>query len=473
MSGITSIGAYIPQYRLPRKAFSEAWGSGGGLGERSVANHDEDTLTMAVNAAVDALGANGRDQIDAVHFASTTAPYREKQSATVVATAADLGTDIRAVDFAGSLRAGTSALLAAFDAVNAGSASNVLVVAADDRWGYPKSDHESTFGDAAAAVVVSKGAAAVEVVAQASIANEITDVWRRASDDFVRTWEDRFVIQHGYDSTTKQAIRAVLDKAGLQPADITKAVVYGPETRSHQALIRGAGFDPGAQAQDNLIATVGNTGAAHALLMLVAALEEAKAGDKILLASYGEGADALVLEVKKKPKKGRAVSGHLAIKRTLPSYERYLAYRGIVGVTPEAPLRVEPYAASTVAWRTRSQTLRFHGSKCNQCGTLHHPIQRICYNCQSKDDYTEVRLYDKPGTVFTFTRDNLAGGLEPPTVNCVVESDEGNARISCIMTDNEPLEGKVGARVEFTFRKIHEAGNYHNYYWKCRPIRSA
>lgn len=473
MSGITSIGAYIPQYRLPRKAFAEAWGTGGGIGERSVANHDEDTLTMAVNAVVDLIGASGRKDIDGLYFASTTAPYREKQSATMVATAADLGTAMRTADFAGSLRSGTSALLAALDAVNAGAANNVIVVASDDRWGYPRSDHESTFGDAAAAVLVSKGSAAVEVVGQVSLANEITDVWRRASDDFVRSWEDRFIIQHGYDGTMKKAIGAVLDNAGLKPTDITKFVAYGPENRSHQALVRGAGFDPQTQSQDNLIGTVGNTGAAHALLMLVACLEDVKVGDKLLLASYGEGADALILEVKKKPKKARAVSGHIGVKRILPSYQRYVAYRGIVAVNPEAPLRVEQYAASTTTWRTQNQTIRLHGSKCNHCGTIHHPIQRVCYTCQAKDDYSEVRLYDSPGTVFTFTRDNLAGGLEPPTVNCVVESDEGNARISCMMTDADPEEGKVGARVEFTFRKIHEAADYHNYYWKCRPIRSA
>ncbi|MCH8195058.1 MAG: hydroxymethylglutaryl-CoA synthase family protein, partial [Chloroflexi bacterium] len=124
MAGISSVGAYIPKYRLPRTAFSEAWGSGGGPGERSVASHDEDTMTMAVNAAVDVLKAHGRDGIDGLFFASTTATYREKLSATLIAAAADLDPNIRTADFAGSLRAGTSALLAALDAVDAGSAKN-------------------------------------------------------------------------------------------------------------------------------------------------------------------------------------------------------------------------------------------------------------------------------------------------------------------------------------------------------------
>ena len=101
MPGISAIGAYVPKYRLARSLFAQAWGSGGGPGERAVASYDEDTLSLAVNAAVDAINAHGRDGIDAVYFASTTAPYREKSSAALVTAAADLGTNIRTADFGG------------------------------------------------------------------------------------------------------------------------------------------------------------------------------------------------------------------------------------------------------------------------------------------------------------------------------------------------------------------------------------
>ena len=110
MPGISAIGAYVPKYRLARSLFAQAWGSGGGPGERAVASYDEDTLSLAVNAAVDAINAHGRDGIDAVYFASTTAPYREKSSAALVTAAADLGTNVRTADFGGSLRAGAMAL---------------------------------------------------------------------------------------------------------------------------------------------------------------------------------------------------------------------------------------------------------------------------------------------------------------------------------------------------------------------------
>ena len=470
MSGITAIGAYIPMYRLPRQAFAQAWGSGGGAGERAVGNHDEDTMTLAVNATVDLLNAHGREGIDAVYFASTTASYREKMSAALVAAAADFPATVRTMDFGNSVRSGTNALMAALDAVNAGSARNVLVVASDMRRGYPKSDQESTFGDAAAAVLVGNATPAVEVIDRVSLSNELADVWRRDSDQFVRTWEDRFVIQHGYEEWVKKATKALLDKTKVTPAQITKAVVYTPDARSHQGMVRTLGFDPAKQAQDPMIANVGNSGAAHALLMLVAALEEAKHGDKILFVSYGDGADAFLLQVNATPKKAKAVSGHLKSKRTLASYDKMLAFRGTLVTNPEAPLRDEPWAASTTSWRDQAETLRLHAGKCNQCGTTHHPIQRICYTCRSKDDFTEVRLYDKPGTMFSFTRDNLAGTLEPPVVNCIIESDEGKCRVFTTGTDMDAMLAKVGLRVEFTFRKMHEGAGFHNYYWKVRPI---
>lgn len=468
MPGISSVGAYIPKYRLPRSVFAQAWGSGGGAGERAVASYDEDTLSLAVNAAVDALNAQGRDDVDAVFFASTTAPYKEKSSAALVATAADLPANVRTADFGNSLRSGTSAFLAALDAIKAGSLRSVLVVASDTRRGFPKSSFEATFGDAAAAVILSNKQVAVNVTDYISTTSEIADVWRRDSDQFVRSWEDRFVITQGYEAITKAALADLLTKNNLTNKDLTTAAIYGPEARNHGAVIRSLGLDA-SQVAPNLIDGVGNAGAAHSLLMLVAALENAAPGDKVALASYGDGADAILLDVKQKPKFEKAVSAHLADKRALTSYDRFLAYGGTLATDPEPPSRAESMGAATKTWRLQSDTIRLHASKCNQCATVTHPIQRICYTCRSKDDYTEVRLYDKPAKLFAFTKDHLAGGLEPPVLNCIAESSEGSARVFSILTDAGPDEAKIGMPIEFTFRKMNEAANFHNYYWKVKP----
>src|SRR5215470_17740462 len=119
MAGIVAFGTYVPRYRLARELIAQQWGQPAMGGEKAVAAHDEDSLTLAVNAALSALPDGTASGIDAIYFASTTPPYREKQSAATVAAVLDAGTGVRTADFTDSLRAGTSALRAALDAVGA------------------------------------------------------------------------------------------------------------------------------------------------------------------------------------------------------------------------------------------------------------------------------------------------------------------------------------------------------------------
>ena len=152
MAGIRSYGAYITISRLSRAEIAGAWGTAGAPGERAVANYDEDSLTMAVAAARDCLKGIDTEGIGGLYFASTTSPYKDKQSAATIATVLGLGRETLTMDFSGSLRSGTNALKAAVDAVNSGSIKKVLVCAADVRLGYPAGNHEMSFGDGAAAL---------------------------------------------------------------------------------------------------------------------------------------------------------------------------------------------------------------------------------------------------------------------------------------------------------------------------------
>ena len=55
MVGIKSCGAYTPAYRLSRDEISRAMGTYSLGGERSVANFDEDTITISVKAVRNAV----------------------------------------------------------------------------------------------------------------------------------------------------------------------------------------------------------------------------------------------------------------------------------------------------------------------------------------------------------------------------------------------------------------------------------
>jgi hydroxymethylglutaryl-CoA synthase len=471
MEGITSYGAYIPYYRLSRVEIARAWGGAPQPGEKAVANYDEDSITMAVAAAMDCTTGIDVQRIGGLYFASTTAPYKEKQAAVIIATAVDLGRETFTVDFGNSLRSGMSAMRAALDAVRAGSCGSVLVCAADTRLGYPNGENEISFGDGAAALLIGDTKVVAAIEGTYTVSNEMIDVWRSERDLFVNMWEERFVRERGYERVIPEAVSGALKKYDLTPKDFAKFVCYAPNSRQLIPIARKLGFDLKTQVQDILADTVGNTGTALAMMSLVAALEEAKAGDRILLASYGNGCDVFILKVTEEIenlRNRRGVKGYLGRKRMVGNYEKYARWRGLITVQP--PARPMPLAPSAVAlWRDNKGGLGLYGVKCRNCGFIQYPAQRVCINCKTKDQFEPYRFAREVGHVFTFSHDNLAASIDPPTTICVVDFPQGG-RIVCDMTDRSVEEVKVGMPVEMTFREIGKQGGIHNYWWKCRPV---
>jgi len=467
MVGITSYGAYIPLFRLSREAIAKA-----GRGEKAICSFDEDSMTMAVAAASDCLNGIDGKTVDGLYFASTTSPYKEKLGAATVAMAADLRRDIITADFANSLRAGTGAFKSAIDAVKAGSAKQVMVTAADCRLGTPGSAFEQNCGDGAGALLIGDTDVAVTVEASYSVYNEMIDVWRADGDTFIRSWEDRFTLTHGYLEVVGEAVSGLMQKFNFSPGDFAKVVFYSPDARRYAELVRSLGFDAKTQLQDSLFAVMGNTGAAYPIMLLVAALEEAKAGDRILLASYGNGSDAFVLKVTEQIEEirdRRGMKGHLASKRVTTDYKKYLIWRGILPQeTIPGPVG---FLSAPAAWREREANFRLHGVKCQVCGTVQFPPQRVCTKCHSKDQFEAYRLSDKKARIFTFAMDYVTPAPELPTVTTTIDF-EGGGRMECYMTDREVEQVKPGLSVEMSFRKLFVKDGVHNYFWKSIPLRT-
>jgi 3-hydroxy-3-methylglutaryl CoA synthase len=469
MVGITSFGAYIPYLRLPLVAISGGKRTEGGP-EKAVANYDEDALTLAVAAGIDCLRGIDRKTVDGVLFASTSYAFKEKQGAAIVAKALDLRRDVLTADVGDSLRAGTNALRAAMDSVKAGSAKRVLVVIGDTRMAAPRSALEGNLGDAGVAFLVGDTDVAASVTATQSVADEIIDVWRTEGDPFVHSWEDRFVVDHGYRANVKEVVSGLLKKQGLEPKDFAKLVLFGPDKRSHSALARELKFDPTTQLQDAFFGQVGNCGAAFAPLQLAAALEDAKAGDKLLLVNYGDGADAFVIEVGAaidKLRDRRGVRWYLKRRGEIPTYDMYLRFRQLLAT--EHDRRAGAGLSATKHFRDRDYEVSLLAQKCRKCGQVQYPHQRVCFSCYAKDEFDHVRLSDQIGALKSFTFDNFAGSPNPPLVATV--TDLLGARLYIQMTDANPKEVKLDLPVEMVFRKIHDAGGTPNYYWKCTPAR--
>ena len=469
MTGISSFGGYVPRYRLGSE--SAGWES---AGQRSVANFDEDSVTMAVAAGIDCLNGQDRNLIDGLLFATTTPPYAEKQCASIIAAALDLRRDIFTADITDVLRAGTTAMKSALDSVTAGSAKNVLVIASDSRQGAPKGEAERNSGDGAAAFIISGEDLLAEQAGAYTITENMMDTWRSAGDQFVRSWEDRFAIEEGLERILGEAVSGFMEKEGLAVTDVTKLALYSPDARRHGQLARHLGFQP-EQIQDSLFGRLGNTGAAFPLMLLASALENGAPDQLLLTVSYGDGSDVLGFKTTtaiKNAEHGLGVSGYLDSGVMLDSYETYARWRD-VWLTDSASRRPQAQSPSVTAlWRESEQNIRFHGGTCNQCAYVQYPAQRVCVECQALDDFTPIRLSDQPGTVFTYSLDYLAGTVDSPLAIVVVDFEPGG-RTLCMMTDREIDEVQIGLQVEMSFRKLRVVNGIHNYYWKAIPRRQA
>jgi 3-hydroxy-3-methylglutaryl CoA synthase len=479
MEGITSYGAYIPLQRISRKVISSATGwstSAASLpGEKAVANYDEDSLTMAVAAAIDCLDGLERENIDSLYFATTTPPYRERQNAGIIATALDMRSDIRTSDFSDSIKAGTSALLAAYDGVKAGSDRNTMVCTSDSRLGKAGSPQEVMFGEGAAAIVLGKKDVIASIEGFYSVSYDFMDQWRADGDKYNRMWEDRWVRDEGYTKFIPEAISGLLKKYGLELKDFAKVVYPCIYLREHGAIAKRLQLDP-AQIQQEMLTTVGDTGTAHSLMMLIAALEDAKPGDKILVASYGNGSDALFLQVTdqiEKVKDRMGINKHLESKKELDNYERYSSFRDVIPMEMGFRGEVGPSMVSMM-WRDRKTILGLIGAKCKKCGTPQYPYQRVCVNpdCGAIDEMEEYRFADKKGKLFSYTGDSLAFSASPPELYGIVEF-EGGGRFNFNLTDCELDSLSVDMPVQMSFRRkfVDTVRGIHGYFWKAMPAR--
>jgi 3-hydroxy-3-methylglutaryl CoA synthase/uncharacterized OB-fold protein len=463
--GITRIAAYFPRRRLDRALIAKAWGRRVPAGTRTVAGVDEDALTMATDAVLACLDGSDASAPDALFFASTSAPYREKQVASVIATAADLRRDAAVADFAGSIRAGLGALRAALDGVRAGSFRTTVVTAADARLAEPESELEPLLGDAAVAAVVGSSDVVAELVSVAAVSEEFPFLWRTDEQRYLQVAEPRFGASYGYARDVADAVGAALRRAELPPGRVARLALAAPDTRAAAEAAKRAGIDP-TRLEASLVAEAGILGTPEPLALLARALETAAPGDFLVVAAQGEGADALVFRATDRlpQARPRPLAERLAGGLPLASYERYLRARAVL---PGEALGEA--VTSMIAWKELRQDVRLYGSRCEACGLVQYPQARVCLGCQARDRMVEHKL-GKRGRVFTFTIDNLAPVPEHPLPMAVVDLD-GGGRLYLQVTDAADGEVKVGAPVELTFRRLHEGGGNRNYFWKARPLR--
>lgn len=476
MIGISSYGAYLPKYLLPRELIGKAWDFPVIPGTKAVAGVDEDSLTMGVEAALDCTMGLDTKKIDGLFFASTTQVYTEKDSASLIATVLDLREDIVTADFTDSLKAGTTALARAVDTIKANDHINsILVVAADTRKPEPSTMWEYGFADGAAALLVAdEDPIPLAIKDHYSVAANVTGPWKRADkDSYVRTFEVKMDAQFYITSITK-AMSGIMKKNNLTPEDIGVAAYYYSNPRLHGRISKMMKFPQGV-AQNGLFFQIGDTGTPVPFMLLISALRRPKEDANIIMAGFGDGADAILMQVCDKKalrelsKTRMGITGHQKSMIALKNYNTYIDNKQLL----EKDRYIRKSSAVTI-WRDAAFIYKWHGRKCTNCGTVQYPIMgQSCSVCRADQQFEEVQLAYK-GKIFTYTLDHLVGGnyYDTPVPRCVVDLD-GGGRVLLDMTEIEKPEKNVqiDMEVELTFRRVHEGAEFKNYYWKCRPVR--
>jgi 3-hydroxy-3-methylglutaryl CoA synthase/uncharacterized OB-fold protein len=469
VTSLLALGAHLPRLRLSRAAIagSLGWltsGAGAGKGQRTLAFWDEDSLTMAVAAARSALRGQDAAAVRSLSFATTTAPFAEPQGAGVLRAALRLPDGCLTQDVQGTPRA---ALLALHAALEAGQTA--LIAAGDLPPGTPGSLAEARAGDGGAAALVGPGPGLLDYLGGVSLSAPFTDRYRATGHDHPQDWEERWVREAGYLDLVPQAIAGALEKAGVSPAGIDHFVLPCAIPGVATAVAAKAGLSAAAPAS-TLADTCGDTGTAHALLMLAHLLETVRPGQTILVAQFGQGATALVFRA------GAACAGFapqvsplLAQGMAEANYIKLLAFRGQIAWDRGLRGRFIVNEALTTAWRYSDALLGFVGGRCRETGRVQFPPTRLTAGDGLHLDTQEPwPLADLGGRVATFTADLLAFSPHPPNCYGLVDLN-GGGRLLMEFTDPAAASIATGTPVEFVFRikDLDPQTGYRRYFWKA------
>lgn len=479
--GILSFGAYVPRLRLQREAVvaANAWFNPAirayGTGERSMCNWDEDSLTMAVEAARDCLGPDRPEDLRTIYLSSTTHPYQDRQNAGILATALNLSDNVATIDLTGSQRIGTSGLTTALRAIS-GRDGSALLVATDKRRTKAGGAHELLYGDGAAALHVGTGDVVAEVIGMQQMSTDFVDHFRGQGKSFDYNWEDRWIREEGYLDLVPRILDRLFSslEEDVHPDQINHfampCVFRGVTSR----IAKRVGI-PEQAVRDSLHEQMGESGTAHSLVMMVDALQEAKPGETILVMGWGQGCDALLFRttarvLERQPRVG--LKGWLARRKPESNYNRFLAFNDLVIMDRGLRSEFSPSPALTAHYRHRDMILGMIGGRCTVCETAQFPKSMSCVNpnCGALHSQEDFPFSEVPARIQSWTADNLTYTPDPPMYFGMVVFEEGG-RLMADLTDVDESDVEVGAPMRMVFRiKQHdEERGLTRYFWKATP----
>ncbi len=305
-AGIVSYGVYVPRYRIKAEEIARVWGekedmaSNLNVFEKSVPDSDEDSVTIAVEAARNALKRGSIDpaRIEAIYAGSESHPYAVKPTGTIVGEAIGVDHELTAADFEFACKAGTAAVQACLGLVSANLIDLGLAIGTDTSQGAPGDALEYTAAAGGAAYVIGRENLAAEIEGFYSFTTDTPDFWRREGMPYPEHG-GRFTGEPGYFKHVTSSTRGLLKKMRTIPEDYDYAVFHQPNGKFPVRVARQLGFSMEQIEPGLVVPWIGNTYSGSSLIGLAATLDVARPGERIFLASFGSGAgsDAFSIRV--------------------------------------------------------------------------------------------------------------------------------------------------------------------------------
>jgi len=328
---ILGYGAYIPIFRIRSENIGRVWGRSKEklpIPEKAVAGPDEDSTTMAYEAAKYALNRAlvEPEDIGALFIGTESPPYAVKPVATTVAEALGLKPDILAIDMEFACKAGTTAMICIMGLVASNMMKCGIAIGVDTAQSRPSDELEYTTGCGASAIVLgcdyNDPIARIEAVH--SFVTDTPDFWRREGA-YYPSHAHRFTGKPAYFRHIIAAGRALMKELGLKPSDFDYVVFHQPNIKFPQRVARALGFDYEKLKPGLVVPYIGNTYAASSLIGLCSVLDRAEPGERIMLVSFGSGAgsDAISIVVEEGVRKRR---NYAPLVHKLIEHSKYIDY---------------------------------------------------------------------------------------------------------------------------------------------------
>jgi 3-hydroxy-3-methylglutaryl CoA synthase len=479
--GITGYGAYVPRLRLARAHIAAAhrWMAPGlkaqAAGHRAHCSWDEDSVTMAVEAARDALASHPNGFVRSLRsltFLTATPHCTELQNGAIAADALALPATARTLEVAASHRALCATLDAALEAP---SGAPALLIASDRPRAKPASPQEIGQGAGAAAFTLGTERVIAQRLGGASRHAMFVDHFRAEGSAFETWWEERWIRDEGYLKLLVETVTEALANAGVAAGAVDHFILPTPFKGAAAAVAKKLGLRPEAESP-TLAESCGFAGPAHAGLMLAEVLGRALPGQLIVLAGFGQGADALVLRTTAAISAAHpplGVAGALAQGLAHDAYLRLASFEG--SFAPDWGMRGEKAVktALTEQYRSTAQLAGFVAGRCAACSTVQFPQLPYCLTpgCNApRAQFTPHPLVDEAAQVLTYTADWATFHLAPPLYVGFVQFASG-ARVLMEMADVGPEGPEVGMpmRVVCRIKDVDRQRGYPRYFWKATP----